>query len=161
MFFARPKRQPRAMPPPRLKLDNNPCIIESITEKLFPKLTLDRRSFGAGPSRTASLSSLAVAHANSEGMAAKLALAPELDNLVCFNANSNNNTASTVEAALKDQSSASFGLMTFTGTDATDHGEVAMDVTSMSYATPRPDAFALPPVTHDYPQMLTEVAAIL
>nr|XP_018670705.1 uncharacterized protein LOC100178849 [Ciona intestinalis] len=38
----RPKKTSREMPPPRLKLDNNPCIIQSITEKLFPKLTIDR-----------------------------------------------------------------------------------------------------------------------
>uniref|UniRef100_H2YB15 Uncharacterized protein n=1 Tax=Ciona savignyi TaxID=51511 RepID=H2YB15_CIOSA len=38
----RPKKTPREMPPPRLILDNNPCIIQSITEKLFPKLTINR-----------------------------------------------------------------------------------------------------------------------
>lgn len=146
----RPKRTSYcAMPPPRRALNDNPCIINSITEKLFPKLTLDHRHPIAAMVTSSSLATRQAVEVTTEDSNTKS---------VATSKPGGSETAlnSSMFPAEEDAS----------GTSAAFPPEVAMEMTPSSPSPtlqPKPSPISLPQLVmqKDYSQLLNELAAVL
>ena len=144
--FFRPKRPPRILPSPKLTLDNNPCIMQSITEKLFPNLSIEKRQ---SKQRT-------------RNQVAAMMLAPEKNLLLDPGVSSSNENLGEFDSHDNDLSQ--FGLLSFNSSSHEDDTpENRMEISSPTALAQGQEVLALPqlPLAQDYSQMLSDVAAFL
>ena len=137
----RPKRPPRILPSPKLTLDDNPYIMKSITENLFPNLSLEKRHHK---------------HRGVKGHSSTLLLGNDKVSL--------NSSSSHCEAENPDKDFSQFGFLSFNSSNYnTDEVGFDSQVEMSSPTNQRQEFLALPhlPYSQDYSQMLSDVAAVL
>ena len=148
MLF-RPKRPPKILPSPKLTLDNNPCIMQSITEKLFPNLSIEKRH-------------IKQRHFQNQAVAGMMLSSDK--NLVDDTAGVSFSIGDSTDFDNRDKDLSQFGLLSFSSSsyeeEVTDN---RMEIASPAPQAQRHEVLALPqlPLAQDYSQMLSDVAAVL